>query len=100
MPAILATWAWEAWLGPPSDDAAAFLAMLRPAPSDLLEVRLASPRVNSVANDGPELLGPPAHGMTSLAPDHMQSSPELIAAEMLARNPSAPRDMAGRDERP
>lgn len=35
-------------------------AMLRPCPDDHLELRPASPLVNSVANDGPELLDPDA----------------------------------------
>ena len=66
MPAILPPDAWESWLGPPSDDPTALLEPLAPAPPDLLELRPASPRVNSVANDGPDLLLPPGHGMAPL----------------------------------
>jgi len=41
-------------------------AMLRPCPDDHLELRAASPLVNSVRNDGPELLDPDA------LPEHYQ----------------------------
>jgi len=68
MPAILAPSAWEAWLGPATDDVGSLLALLRPAPSDLLHVRPASQRVNSVANDGPELLEPPGQAVAPAAP--------------------------------
>lgn len=58
MPAIVPPSAWDTWLGPPTDDTGPLLALLEPAPDDLLVVRPANRRVNSVANDGPDLLEP------------------------------------------
>jgi putative SOS response-associated peptidase YedK len=56
MPAILADDASRAaWLAPAGDDGAA-LELLRPLPDDALVVEPANPLVNSVANQGPELL--------------------------------------------
>jgi putative SOS response-associated peptidase YedK len=63
MPAILPPSAWEAWLGPATVDPAALQELLRPAPPELLKVRPISPRVNSVANDGPELLEAPVQAV-------------------------------------
>jgi putative SOS response-associated peptidase YedK len=51
--------AWEAWLDPALDGAAAS-ELLNPLPAEQLRVRPASPLVNSVANDGPECLDPAA----------------------------------------
>lgn len=51
--------AWEAWLDPGLDGAAAS-ELLGPLPAEQLAVRPASPLVNSVANDGPECLDPAA----------------------------------------
>jgi putative SOS response-associated peptidase YedK len=56
MPAILPEQAWDTWLAPTTGDSATLLALLQPAPADLLEARPASRRVNSVANEGPDLL--------------------------------------------
>lgn len=51
--------AWQAWLDPGLDGAAAS-ELLGPLPAEQLAVRPASPLVNSVANDGPECLDPAA----------------------------------------
>jgi putative SOS response-associated peptidase YedK len=59
MPAILPAGAWSAWLDPAITDPAAVRPLLQPAPAEDLEVQAVSRLVNSVANDGPELLGPP-----------------------------------------
>jgi putative SOS response-associated peptidase YedK len=56
MPAILPQGAWNAWLAPGTTDPAALLALLRPAPADLLVATPASRRLNSVANEGRDLL--------------------------------------------
>jgi putative SOS response-associated peptidase YedK len=53
MPALLFGAARDAWLARPD------AALLRPAPPGHLERSLASPRVNSVANDDPDCLRPP-----------------------------------------
>ena len=55
MPVILGPQDWDSWLGantPPE----ALVDLLRPAADDLLGARPVSRRVNSPANDGPELL--------------------------------------------
>ncbi|HXV94264.1 MAG TPA: SOS response-associated peptidase [Pseudonocardia sp.] len=62
MPLILPSQAWEAWLDPDTrsgDESVATL--LRPPSEELvarLELRPVSPRVNSVRNNGPELIAP------------------------------------------
>jgi putative SOS response-associated peptidase YedK len=59
MPAILADDASRAaWLDPAGDDGAA-LELLRPLPDEALTVAPANPLVNSVANQGPQLLVSP-----------------------------------------
>lgn len=57
MPVILPPEVYTAWLDPatPADDA---LAMLRPAPDDLLTAYRVSTRVNNVRNDDPECAAP------------------------------------------
>jgi putative SOS response-associated peptidase YedK len=58
MPVILDPAAWDAWLG--ADTPSAELRdLLRPAPDGLLAARTVSRRVNSPANDGPELISDP-----------------------------------------
>jgi putative SOS response-associated peptidase YedK len=57
MPAVLAPHAWDAWLDPGHDDPDALQALLVPA--DGFEQVPVSTLVNSVRNDGPELLEPP-----------------------------------------
>ena len=56
MPVILADpRAWEAWLDP-DVDAAAARELLVPAPADLMAARPANPIVNSVRHEGPDCL--------------------------------------------
>ncbi len=55
MPVILEREAWAAWLDGAADPAA---ALMRPAPDGTLRLWPVSRRVNSVRNDGPELLSP------------------------------------------
>jgi putative SOS response-associated peptidase YedK len=54
MPVLLSAERAEAWRARPD------AGLLAPAPSSRLVAREVSSRVNSVANDGPELLEPPA----------------------------------------
>jgi putative SOS response-associated peptidase YedK len=56
MPAILDERAAEDWLNPNENNPLRLKALLRPAPDDRLVLSRASPLVNSVKNDGPELL--------------------------------------------
>ncbi len=61
MPVILPASAWPAWLAPTPADPGELLALLQPAPDDLLERFPVSKRVNNARNDGPDLvvaLGP------------------------------------------
>jgi putative SOS response-associated peptidase YedK len=64
MPLVLPASAWDAWLDPDrrADDesVAALLAPPSPELVSRLELRPVSPRVNSVRNNGPELLAPMA----------------------------------------
>jgi putative SOS response-associated peptidase YedK len=55
MPVILPEQAWTLWLDS-ATDAPALADLLAPAPEDLLSRRPVSRRVNTPANDGPELL--------------------------------------------
>src|SRR5690606_431634 len=62
MPLVLAPEAWDAWLDPdrPGDDAA-ITSLIAPPSLDLIarmELRPVSPLVNSIRNNGPELLEP------------------------------------------
>jgi len=56
MPVILPPEARERWLAPGPLDPAEVAALLVPAPEGLLVAEPASPRVNSPANEGPDLL--------------------------------------------
>ncbi|HLH74195.1 MAG TPA: SOS response-associated peptidase [Chloroflexota bacterium] len=56
MPAILPEDAWETWLDPAFQDIGPLQSLLRPYPSERLEAYPVSTRVNSVQNEGPELL--------------------------------------------
>jgi len=56
MPVVLNERAAEDWMNPREQDPLSLKRLLVPASSDLLSVRPASPLVNSVKNDGPELL--------------------------------------------
>jgi putative SOS response-associated peptidase YedK len=62
MPAILPPKDFDAWLDAEKVDAKAATALLQPAPEKLLEAYEISTRVNSVRNDGPELIAPVASG--------------------------------------
>jgi putative SOS response-associated peptidase YedK len=56
MPVILDEAGAADWMNARAPDAIARKRLLVPAPDDLLAVRPASPLVNSVKNEGPELL--------------------------------------------
>jgi putative SOS response-associated peptidase YedK len=58
MPVILPASAWDAWLAPAPAEPGELLALLQPAPDDLLERFPVSKRVNSVRNEGPDLVVP------------------------------------------
>lgn len=62
MPLVLPPSAWDAWLDPDADASAETISALLAPPSAelvaLMELRPVSPRVNSVRNNGPELLEP------------------------------------------
>ena len=59
MPAVLDAAAWDTWLDPASgSDVGGLLDLLTPAESGFLQRRPVSASVNSVANDGPDLLDP------------------------------------------
>jgi putative SOS response-associated peptidase YedK len=58
MPVILPASAWATWLAPAPADPGALLALLRPAPDDLLERYPVSKRVNNARNEGPDLVIP------------------------------------------
>jgi putative SOS response-associated peptidase YedK len=66
MPVLLPRDAWRAWLDPAERDTALLRSMLVPAPDGALDIRAVSTRVNSVRNDGPDLIvplgGPPDGG--------------------------------------
>ncbi len=59
MPAILTPDQYDAWLDGSMEDPARVTPLLRPLPAGSLVVRPVNRRVNSVRNDGPELLLPP-----------------------------------------
>ena len=56
MPVVLGERAAEDWMNPRERDPLSLKRLLMPAPHDLLAMRPASPRVNSVKNAGPALL--------------------------------------------
>ncbi len=56
MPVILDDGAAEDWMNPREQNPASLKRLLVPASDEALEMRLVSPLVNSVKNDGPELL--------------------------------------------
>jgi putative SOS response-associated peptidase YedK len=57
MPVILDEKDWDLWLDPAATERE-LLALLRPAPEDLMEAIPVSTRINSAANDGPALQEP------------------------------------------
>ena len=77
MPVILDEAGAADWMNLREPDPLSLKRLLTPAPDDLLVVRPASPLVNSVKNEGPELLEPdgavftlvPNDPMPVLAPD-------------------------------
>jgi hypothetical protein len=56
MPVVLSDRAAEDWMNPREQDPLSLKRLLVPAPADLLEIRPASPLVNSVKNEGRALL--------------------------------------------
>ena len=65
MPVILPTTkALEDWINPKEPDPISLKRLLIPAPDDLLATQPASNLVNSVQNEGPELLTPNSKGET------------------------------------
>ncbi|HVF74780.1 MAG TPA: SOS response-associated peptidase [Acidimicrobiales bacterium] len=58
MPVVLPPEAWDTWLDRENTDADDLTTLLKPAPDDLLELFPVSTAVNSVANDGEELVLP------------------------------------------
>jgi len=56
MPAILDERAAEDWMNPNETEPKNLKSLLTPAPKERLVITPASPLVNSVKNDGPELL--------------------------------------------
>ncbi len=58
MPVILERDAWWHWLDPAESDLAFLQSLLEPAPDDSLALYPVSTRVNSVRNNGPELIEP------------------------------------------
>lgn len=58
MPALLAEPAWDAWLDRDNSDVEQLRSFLHPPPETLLEIYEVSREVNSVRNNGPELLLP------------------------------------------
>jgi putative SOS response-associated peptidase YedK len=58
MPAILPASAWDAWLDPANDDLDTLGKLLVPAPTSVIAMHEVSTDVNSVRNQGPELILP------------------------------------------
>lgn len=59
MPVLLPADVWDAWLDPDNQDLGSLEGLLVPAASELVALRPVSRLVNTVTNDGPELLDPP-----------------------------------------
>jgi putative SOS response-associated peptidase YedK len=58
MPVVLPEESWDSWLDPANHDTDALVALLVPAPDDLLDLYAVRTLVNRPANDGRELLEP------------------------------------------
>jgi putative SOS response-associated peptidase YedK len=71
MPAVVPPDRFAAWLDPREEDGTAVLAALPEAADDLFERVPISTRVNSAANDGPEVQEP----ATAAVPDRADASP-------------------------
>ena len=59
MPVLVPPAAWRAWLDPNLTELASLAAVVAPAPAGSVVLAPANPRVNSVRNEGPELLVAP-----------------------------------------
>lgn len=59
MPVVLSDESWSTWMSPGELAGEDLRILLRPYPGDDLEAVEVSTRVNSPANDGPEVLAPP-----------------------------------------
>ena len=57
MPVLLPRDTWATWLDPHERDADLLRSLLTPAPDGILDIHPVSTRVNSVRNNGPELMG-------------------------------------------
>ena len=71
MPVILPATAWDTWLAPTLAEPGELLALLLPAPDELLERFPVSKRVNNARNEGADLvvaLGPTGPGPGTLIP--------------------------------
>jgi putative SOS response-associated peptidase YedK len=66
MPVLLPPEVWDLWLDPTNDDVASLQSLLVPAPDELFELVPVSTAVNTVTNDGPELVEPVAPGEGTL----------------------------------
>lgn len=70
MPVILPPEAWDVWLDPSVTDVDVLRPLLRPCPPELLEAWPVGTAVNSVRNDGPQLVEPlDGHGRDGGAAD-------------------------------
>jgi putative SOS response-associated peptidase YedK len=58
MPVVLPPDTWDTWLDRDNDDVDALAALLKPAPDDLLELYPVGTDVNSVRNNGEQLVAP------------------------------------------
>jgi putative SOS response-associated peptidase YedK len=58
MPVVLAPGTWAEWLKPDESDQGFLRSLLVPAPEETLAMTAVSTRVNSVRNDGPDLIEP------------------------------------------
>ena len=83
MPMVVSPGHWDEWLDPATGDAESLLRAITPAASDDLETRAVSTAVNSVANDGPDLITPLAAeggpGTTPLAAEGDPGTTPLAA---------------------
>ena len=78
MPMVVSPVHWDEWLDPATGDADSLLKTITPAASDDLETRPVSTAVNSVANDGPDLITA-ITGITALAAGG--ESGDILAAD-------------------
>jgi putative SOS response-associated peptidase YedK len=62
MPVFLHRSDWGTWLDPANDDVDSLASLLVPAPEEMLTLHRVGPLVNSVRNNGPELIDPDGGG--------------------------------------